>query len=304
MTTRRRALTILAGLAVLPMIGGQAGRAAQTGLDTRSWRGVALGAKARIILDHPDAETLLARALEEIRRLENIFSLYKRNSELSRLNREGFLLQPSLEMVELLSGCAALNLRTAGVFDPSVQALWSLYARAWSKGRPPDAGQIKAALAVTGWKYVKFSAGAVSFERKGVQLTLNGIAQGFIADKIAGFFRRNGVGDVLVNTGEIAALGLAPDGRAWRVNFDDNGAGVDLTNAAIATSAPLGTVFDEEGTIGHILDPRTGYSGGNWSKVTVICGSAAKADGLSTAFSLMSADDIEFARGDVRVLLS
>ena len=42
----------------------------------KNWRGIALGAEARIILDHPNAEQLIAGAVAEIERLEGMFSLY------------------------------------------------------------------------------------------------------------------------------------------------------------------------------------------------------------------------------------
>ncbi len=296
---RRRVLSILAGVAALPVIGARAAP------DVYNWRGMALGAQARIILDHPQAETLVAGAVSEIRRLENFFSLYLANSELSRLNREGVLSAPSFEMVELLSLCAALNSRTAGAFDPSVQALWSLYALAWSEGHPPSVARIDEARALTGWEKVQFSPTGVSFEKAGVMLTLNGIAQGFIADKIAAYFRRKGVTNVLINTGEIAAIGTAPDGGAWTVNFGGNrNDSALLSNAAIATSAPLGTVLDEEGRVGHIIDPRTGRMGGRWREVSVVSDLAAVADGLSTGFSLMSRADIELAKGGAKVFVS
>jgi thiamine biosynthesis lipoprotein len=291
-------LTILAGAAALPVFGARANTSVE------QWSGIALGAEARIILDHPRAGTLISQALEEIRRLEKIFSLYLPDSQLSRLNREGNLFAPAFELVELLSICSNLNSRTDGAFDPTIQALWSLYARQFSKGQPPSGEQIARAKAVTGWKHVEFSPERVSFGRSGVSLTLNGVAQGFIADRVTELFRKHGVSNVLVNTGEIAALGMGPDGTPWRVKLGNSeGASVPLTNAAIATSAPLGTVFDAGGTVGHIMDPRTGYPGGNWSEVTVISRSAAEADGLSTAFCLMSQPEIAAAKGNSRVFL-
>lgn len=297
MTTRRRVLSILAGVAALPVVGARAADG------TKSWRGVALGAEARIVLDHPDADALIAGAVDEIQRLENIFSLYLPDSQLSRLNREGVLSDPAFEMVELLWKCSTIHSRTGGAFDPTVQALWSLYARSYSAGLSPTAEQIKEAWQVTGWEHISYSPENISFDRIGVSLTLNGIAQGFIADKVTQYFRRNGVNNVLVNTGEIAALGAAPDGGAWQVNFNNISGSLSLTDAAVATSASLGTAFDRAGTVGHIIDPRTGYPGGIWSEVTVISNSATEADGLSTAFSLMSRDEIETVKGNVQVFL-
>jgi len=298
MITRRRVLTILAGAATLPVIGAGASRA------STQWNGIALGAEAQVVLDHPDADRLISSAGKEIRRLEGIFSLYINDSQISRLNRDGVLDNPAFEMIELLSICSAINARTAGAFDPTVQSLWALYAQTYSAGTPPDPEQIVSALEHTGWDKVQFSGERVSFDRTGVQMTLNGIAQGYIADKIAGFFRREGVNNVLINTGEIATIGTAPDGNGWQVSLKGNqGAAFALSDAAIATSAPLGTTLDTDESIGHIIDPRSGLVASEWSQVSVIEKSAAVADGLSTAFCLMKTTDIESAKGSAQVIL-
>jgi thiamine biosynthesis lipoprotein len=81
---------------------------------------------------------------------------------------------------------------------------------------------------------------------------------------------------------------------------------VVLRDRALATSAPLGTVFDEAGQIGHILDPRTGLpAAAGWKQISVTAPSAAVADACSTAFCLMDREAIEGALGrlpDVRVV--
>ena len=298
MIKRRRVLTILAGVAALPIIGAKAST------KTISWSGIALGANSQIILEHERAEDLINKALKEIARLENIFSLYKTGSELSTLNRDGKILNPSFEMLELLSLCSQINHKTNGAFDPSVQPLWALYAQQYSKGEQVSEQQRAAALNITGWKYVNYSATDIKFSKKGVALTLNGIAQGYIADKICELFKRNGVKNVLVNTGEIALIGHAPNGKKWRVHLkNDRNIAMPLTDGAIATSAPLGTYFDKSGKIGHILDPRTGKPSKKWQQVSVIAKSAALADGLSTGFTLMNKKQIMQAKGEAEVFL-
>ncbi len=284
MTTRRRFLTILAGAAVLPTLSNAAS----------VWRGVALGADAQIVLDHPNATSLMARAVAEINRLEGLFSL-RRDSQLTRLNAAGVLQNPAPEMLELLSVCSTIYQRTKGAFDPTIQPLWALYAENLSAGKMPTGSQIAAIN--TGWKNLRFSPTEVRLTKPGMALTFNGIAQGFIADKIAAFFRQNGVENVLIDTGEIMALGHAPDGAPWPVKIAQSGGQEKrLENTAIATSAPLGTTFDQSGTVGHILDPRTGKTGGQWKQVSVLAKSAALADGFSTAFCLMTKDEIQTAR--------
>lgn len=89
----------------------------------RRWTGTALGARADIILPTV-AMDLLPRLRAEIDRLEDVFSLYRPESALSRLNRAGRLDAPPLELVDLLGRARSFVALTNGVFDPTVQPLW------------------------------------------------------------------------------------------------------------------------------------------------------------------------------------
>ena len=62
---------------------------------------------------------------------------------------------------------------------------------------------------------------------------------------------------------------------------------IRLRDRALATSAPLGTTFDQAGRFGPIIDPRTGRPATGGHTVTVEAKTAAVADALSTAFCLM-----------------
>jgi thiamine biosynthesis lipoprotein len=125
-------------------------------------------------------------------------------------------------------------------------------------------------------------------------LTLNGIAQGYIADRVADMLGAEGLTDILIDTGEFRALGSRPDGTAWPVKLAAGGE-VPLVARALATSAPLGTTFDEGASVGHILDPRSGTPApARWREITVSSPSAALADALSTAACLFETQrDIE-----------
>ncbi|MGO4910402.1 FAD:protein FMN transferase [Pseudorhodobacter sp. W20_MBD10_FR17] len=278
MTTRRRFLAISAAAFALP--------AAAKSQQVYTWSGMALGARATIRLAHADAPAITARAAAEIERLEDVFSLYRRNSALSRLNQNGALGAPPFELLECLSLAGAVHQATGGLFDPTVQPLWAVYAEAAVQSQTPDAQKIDAAMAMTGWEGMSLEADRISL-RPGMALTLNGIAQGYIADRIAGLLEGEGLQDILIDTGEFRAIGQQPQGGAWPVSLAQGG-GVALTSRALATSAPLGTFFDPAGTLGHILDPRTGLTAApRWRGISISSGSAALADGLSTAACLM-----------------
>ena len=107
---RRRALAITAaaggfGLAAMLRHGRLSAQPAAT-LTPVTWRSVALGARASITLYHPDqarARQLIGRVLNEIERLERVFSLYREDSALTILNRDGVLATPPIDLVRLLS---------------------------------------------------------------------------------------------------------------------------------------------------------------------------------------------------------
>ncbi|MCV3739184.1 FAD:protein FMN transferase [Rhizobium sp. TRM96647] len=281
--TRRRLIAISAALAVLP-----AAARADRG-SARLWTGQALGARATIRLDHPDGEAIAARVMAEIDRLEDILSLYRPDSALSRLNREGHFTAPPFELLECLSLAGAVHRASGGRFDPTVQPLWALWAQSAADGRRPDAAAIEEVRRRTGWDKVELDTAAIVL-RPRMALTLNGIGQGYVADRVATLLESEGLTDILIDTGEFRALGGSPEsnsGEGWPVRLE-TGERLVLRQRALATSAPLGTTFDQTGKDGHILDPATGMPGpSRWRSVSVSAPSAAIADALATAACLM-----------------
>lgn len=287
MVTRRRFLTIAAAMAVA---GGPL-RAAPLRMT-----GVAMGAAASVIIDHPEAERIAARIWAEVVRLEEVFSLYRPGSALARLNAAGVIEAPPFELVECLSLAGAVHGATGGAFDPTVQPVWAALAEAAVRG---EVAEIAAVLPLVGWDGVRVESDRVMLARPGMALTLNGIAQGYVADRVAGMLAAEGLEDILIDMGEIRALGGDPRGGDWQARVA-GGPEVALRDRALATSAPLGTVLDAAGRVGHILDPRTGAVAAAWRQVSVTAPQAALADALSTAFCLMDGPAIDRALGRFR----
>lgn len=284
-------------LAVAAVAAGLAGRgAAASSIPLVTWRGQALGAMASITLAHPDsaaAERLLAACTAEVARLEGIFSLYRPDSAISRLNAEGALEAPPLELVELLGRCATFSALTDGTFDVTVQPLFRHYADHFAHPDADPAGpRIDDLLELVDWRRVAFAPEAIVLARPGMAITLNGIAQGYITDRIAGLLRAADMTDVLVDLGELRALGRHPDGRPWRVGIRQPAlrspsAAFDLADGALATSSGAGSPFEPRGRTNHLLDPATGRSADPALTVTVQASDATTADALATAFALM-----------------
>ncbi|SDO37024.1 thiamine biosynthesis lipoprotein [Lutimaribacter pacificus] len=277
---RRRFLTVTAAaLAAGPAL-------AAPGL--QHWQGRALGADLRLSVAGlaPDAARALwrdvARALDGI---ERRFSLYRR-SEVTRLNATGLLARPSRDFAALVALCDRVHDATDGAFDPTVQGVFEAQAG----GRDPAA-----ARAAAGWGRLMRRDGGLRLP-PGAALTFNGIAQGWAADRIAALMRARGLQDVLIDMGEIAALGRHPEGRDWRAAIAGPAgqrlADITLRDRALATSSPMATRIGPDG-LPHILHPDGRAP--RWSTVAVSARSAALADALSTAFCLMDRAAIDTA---------
>lgn len=301
---RRRFIAIsaaVAGLSAIPP------GVALANAHVHRWRGVAMGADAEMLLYHDDpiaAERLTNACLSEVHRLERIFSLYRDDSALSQLNANGELHNPPPELIDLLSRAHAVSESTGGAFDITVQSLWRLYQEHFTKGGNadgPSRAALNAALERVDYRTVVVQPDIISFSRSGVQITLNGIAQGYITDAVANVLKRAGAMNVLVNMGEIRGLGLRGDGEPWRVGLGkDDGNQITLSDKAVATSAGHGMVFPSS-NIHHLFDPRSGRSASNWQQISVVARNATMADALSTAFSTLDETKILAIRKKIDV---
>jgi FAD:protein FMN transferase len=295
--SRRRFINIsaaAAGLSLAPV-----GHETNAHTTLHIWHGTMLGATATMRIRHEnqrEAERLISAASAEARRLERLFSLYQKDSALVELNRAGVLVDPAAELVDLLSISQRYAELTGGTFDPTVQPLWELYADHFSRvpadpaGPPPAA--VQAALARVGYRRLSISRNRIAM-RRGTRVTLNGIAQGYITDKIVNLLRSQGIVQSLVDMGETRVIGSRPDGLPWQVGIADpevagrTEAILPIVDCAVSTSGAYGFRFDPQGRFNHLFNPATGGCAVRYRSVTTVSGTATSADALSTAFSFM-----------------
>jgi thiamine biosynthesis lipoprotein len=297
--TRRRAIRIVAAGAGLPLAIAAVRAAAPSGR-LFTWQGDVLGALSELALWHTDAalaQRSILRVREEIARYERIFSLYRPDSEISRLNAAGRLSMPSPELRSLVEDSRRFSVLSDGAFDISVQPLWQLYeAHFWS--HTDIQGDVKArardiARDLVDFRSIDIGGARIAFARAGMGITLNSLAQGFITDSIADLLRNEGFESAVVDLGEFRTIGRHPDGHRWRIGIRSglrNGptAGnvartVELEDMALAVSGGYGTTFEPTGRFHHIFDPHSGACANGLVDVAVIGPRATAANGLSTA---------------------
>lgn len=253
-----------------------------TGATLSEWQGTGFGAALSVQLVGTDpirARRTFRKIAAEVEHIESHFSLY-RDSALTRLNRDGHLAWPSHDFQALLQLCGQVHIATSGAFDPTVQPLW----RANAEGRDPAL-----ARAAIGWYRMTVARDEIRLS-PGQALTFNGIAQGWAADRIALLLKAQGYDDALIDMGEIQAIGHGPQNPDWLMEIaSPSGKRLGetrLTNRALATSSPRGTVIGTGHS--HIIGPAG--QAPLWSTISVSAPQAAVADALSTAFCLMERD--------------
>ena len=265
---RRRFLQIVAGAALI-------GR----GAEAATWQGRAFGADLSITAA---GELPIAAIRAEIAAIEAAFSLFA-ESELTRLNARGQG-PGSARLRGVLAAAKRVHDATRGAFDPTVQRLWQALATGG------DAVQGRASI---GLHRVRIGP-QISLAR-GQALTLNGIAQGHAADRVAALCEAAGLGPCLIDMGEFRALG-----GPFRLGIEDPVAGLigerSLSGGALATSSPGAMPFPGGS---HILGPHGQVP--QWSTVSVEGSSATLCDAASTAFVLMERAAIVTAARKLRL---
>jgi thiamine biosynthesis lipoprotein len=244
-------------------------------------------------------------ALDHVDRLEAQLSVYKDDSEVSRLNRLAFSQSVRVEegLFDLLALAARVSRETGGAFDVSVGALikaWGFYRRA---GRvPPDEEPASVLHRVGMWHVVLDNAQhTIRFLCPDLEINLGSIGKGYALDRAAERMRVEwGLTNALVHGGHssVLAMGSEPGKpQGWSVairhpwDASQQLAVVQLRDRALGTSAATFQHLEYNGRkLGHILDPRTGWPAETLASASVTAPTGAEADALATAFFVLGVD--------------
>jgi FAD:protein FMN transferase len=247
----------------------------------------AMGSTYSVILygiDRVKMEAAADAAFDEVRRLDDMLSNYKPDSEWSHINNLAAQkpLHISPEMFRLLADCVEYSRRSNGAFDISVGPLMKVWGFYKGSGHLPHRPEVLAALAKTGYRHIHLDPAAqtVWFDRPGVELDPGGIGKGYAVDRMVDILKRQGIRAALVagSGSSIYGLGAPPEEpRGWAVairNPWDTSKTADqifLKDMSLSTSGSYEKFFRAEGKIwAHIMDPRTGYPARGCVAVSVV----------------------------------
>lgn len=263
-----------------------------TALQVHAGAAIAFGTTISVRLLHQSperAKQVIDTALREAKKIDALMSLYREDSQLSVLNRQGWLAQPDPHLLAVMTEAQRLAGLSDGAFDPTVQPLWRLYADAAKTGNEVASNALAQARHLVGWQNMQIDAGRIAFALPGMAVTLNGIAQGYASDLAVAAIRAAGVEHALIDIGEFSALGRNASARPWTLGVQHPrdpvsiAARLRLDGRSMATSGDYESTFTGDFSAHHIFDPATGRSPVELASVTVLAPTCMLADGLSTA---------------------
>jgi FAD:protein FMN transferase len=252
-------------------------------------------------MDESATRAVIAKAVEEVRRLENVLSEWKPESEVGQINtRAGEWVAVGPEALEVIGKGLWAGKLSGGSFDITFQALskvWKFGSAQEPTPKLPSRAEVERLRRLIDYRRVQLDeAGRRVRIGKDQQLGLGGIAKGYIVDRTAKVLREGGVQSFLAQAGgDLYGAGRKPDGAPWvsgirdpRGKDGDMFAVLELTDHAFSTAGDYARSYVVGGKrYHHIIDPKTGYPATACRSVTVWAPDATTADGVDDAVFIL-----------------
>lgn len=284
-----------------------------------------MGTFARVVIvaaDRNTANRCIEAAFAEIYKVDELMSDFKSDSEISKVNQEGFsrAVKVSDSTYEVIKRSVEFSKLTDGAFDITVGPLVDPFRSARKTEVVPSENEITHAMAKVGFEKLMLddTNKTVRFTVEGMRLDLGGIGKGYAVDKAFIAAQKAGALGAMVDIGgNIRCFGTAPQGQnSWLIGLQDprieknpkseilnpkslltNEISRDLlltlklTDESVATSGDYQQFALINGKrFSHILNPHTGTSAEGLSSVTIITDNATDADALSTAVTVLGVE--------------
>lgn len=231
-----------------------------------------------------------AAVFAEVDRLEEELSRFKPTSDIWRLSllKAGQSAQVDFAAWDCLSLAKAVHEETKGAFDITLGPLMRLWRNPDGSQRVPLPGELESARERMGMALFDLEADGlkITVSADDMLFDLGGVGKGYALDQAVRVLEQEGIHSAFLSAGESTLVGMGPQG--WPVNLHgDEPRTLRLSGDALSCSG-----FEVQGN--HIMNPRTleplQVQG---RRSYVLAPSAALSDALSTAFLIMTAEEID-----------
>ncbi|TET64819.1 FAD:protein FMN transferase [Candidatus Aerophobetes bacterium] len=247
----------------------------------------------------PADEEAIKEAFDAIKKVDELMSTYKPESEVSILNRQGEN-HLSPQTTQIIQEAIKFSEMTEGAFDITCRPLINLWKRAKKEAKIPTLQEIEEAKELVSYKKIALEDDLVKFQQPGMQIDLGGIAKGWAVDKAIQALKKRGVRAALVNAGgDLYALGRRGLWKKWELGIQHPRdqekilTTIEVSDKGVATSGDYRRYFTLEGRrFSHIVDPRTGETVEEVPmSVTVVAPDATTADALATGIFVLGPEE-------------
>lgn len=255
-----------------------------------------------------EAKAAATVVFDEIRRIENLMSMYKETSDISRVNaaKKGEEIKVSRDTYEVLKTALLVCEKSGGAFDITIAPITALWNFDAENPKVPAKEEIENALLSVGYKNIVLGNDlTVTKLKTDTKIDLGGAAKGYAGDRAKAVAKQyNLKGGIIDLGGNILCFGENPksDNGKWvvgiQIPFEPSGTyekTVEISDGAVVTSGNYQRYFEKNGKVyHHILDPETGYpKSGKYDSVTVVLSNSLEADCLSTAAYVLEKNEGE-----------
>jgi len=253
-----------------------------------------------IFIAHDDAQYAAQAAwaaFDKLDKIEQSLSRFIENSDISQINSLPVHkpLQLGPDAFQCLYLATEIYHQTDGAFDITIGALLDCWLRENKTLQAPSQNRLTLARRNTGMSLLELDEArhTVQLSASPVHIDLGGIGKGYAVDRMARLLRDWSIDTALIHSGHssVLALDAPPQLKAWPVTLTNPGdrkqtlAHLCLRNQALSGSGL------QKGH--HIIDPRKAQPVDGKLAAWASAPNAATADALSTAFMVMSPDEIE-----------
>ncbi len=249
-----------------------------------------------------EGEAAIEAGMAELRRLDAMMSLYKDDSEITRVNLAAGKnpVKVSPEMIELVEQAAKVSKLSGGVFDVTIGPLVVLWQMRLKEGTVPTDQEIARIRPLVNYRNIVINkkASTLFLKKPGMIMDFGGM-KGYLADRVADVVKKRGISNaVIALAGDIWVLGHREDGKPWRIGVqhprehDKILTVLNLSDKYISTSGDYERfVIKGKKRYHHIIDPRTGKPSTGVISVTLIGSPGAFIDPLAKAPFILGAEE-------------
>jgi thiamine biosynthesis lipoprotein len=251
------------------------------------------------------ADAAFTAAMDELARIDKLMTTWTPDSEVSQINTaagEKTAVKVSDETFTVIARAIEISKKSKGLFDITVGAFKGLWKFDEDMdGTLPDPKDVAERLKLVNYKDVVLDKKkkTVRLKKKGMSITLGGIAKGYAVDRAVDVLKKAGFTSFIVQVGGDLYVAGKKDTRPWIVGIrdprspkrDDMFASAAVEDHSFSTSGDYERGFVKDGKrYHHILDPRTGFPADKTRSVTVMAKDAFTADAWSKVLFIEGAD--------------